>query len=85
MALPLYEEKHPTERAEGTCKGLPYNTELASINGVEVHFWTGDLKGAELENALAAASDAIRWRRDVVGITYSAGAPAGFWAHEDVA
>jgi hypothetical protein len=28
--------------AEGLCDGIPYDTDLVSINGVAIHFWYGD-------------------------------------------
>lgn len=71
------------DRAEGLCNGLPYTTELVSSEGVSVHFWTGDLNGDHLTEALAIACDTIRRKRDVVRIQYSTGEPTGFWAHLD--
>lgn len=71
-------------KAEGICKSLPYDTELVSINGVSVHFWTGSLEGAALNATLDRAIDAIVSRRDVVRVQYCSGQPAGFWAHEDI-
>jgi len=71
------------DKAEGTCGGFPYNTELASINGVAVHFWVGDYPVQA--PALQAAERKIRGARDVVSVTWSYGHPSGFWAHADIA
>lgn len=72
------------EKAEGVCKGLPYNTDLVSINGVNAHFWVGNRTESEREAALAIAIPAIRNERDVVSVSWSEGEPAGFWAHQDI-
>lgn len=79
-----YREQEPGLKAEGMCKGLPYNTELANSNGVAVHLWTGALTGEALRSAIEAASRAIRNHRDVVYVTYSTGTPGGFWAKEHI-
>jgi hypothetical protein len=76
---PLRQTLNPGGAAEGNCLGLPYDTDLVSINGVSVHFWVeGD------DQQLAAAAERITRERDVVGITWSKGKPKGFWAHEDI-
>lgn len=68
-------------RAEGLCRGLPYNTEQASSAGVSILFWCGDaFDEALLQKALRTA----RNNRDVVGAVASLGQPTGFWAHEDM-
>jgi hypothetical protein len=68
--------------AEGLCDGIPYDTDLVSINGVAIHFWYGDRTPTpeEVQPVLATA----RRHRDIVGCTFSAGAPTKFWAHEDI-
>lgn len=73
-----------TGKAEGTCTGLPYDTELAGPNGVSVHFWTGDLAGDALKAALKRAEARVCGVRDVVRIQHSPGAPEGYWAHSDI-
>lgn len=71
----------PVDRAEGLCLGVPYNTELVSINGVCIHFWLGTLRvTAELLRKLRSHAS---HQRDIVRATYSSGKPTGFWAHED--
>lgn len=71
----------PECKAEGLCGEYAYNTELASINGVAIHFWLGANASSELASKLLAC---MRNQRDIVGATYSDGAPVGFWAHENV-
>lgn len=69
------------DRAEGTCCGLPYNTELVSSAGCSIHFWVGDTCDKELlERALHVA----RGNRDIVCAQWSYGAPTKFWAHADM-
>ena len=72
----------PVDKAEGDCAGYPYNTELASINGVRVHLWMrGDADDRAKVDTLAAIMCA---ERDVVRVSYSDGEPTGYWAHQDV-
>lgn len=69
------------DRAEGTCCGLPYDTQLASSAGCSIHFWVGDtLDRGRLERALWAA----RNHRDIVSATWSFGQPRSFWAHANI-
>ena len=70
------------DKAEGICCGYPYNTELANINGVSIHFWVGDdtPDPDRLQHVLDQACHA----RDIVYATYSHGHPAGYWAHSDI-
>ncbi|MPR09279.1 hypothetical protein [Microvirga tunisiensis] len=68
-------------KAEGLCDGVPYNTELANINGVSIHFWLGD-KDASL---LPGLIDTAQRHRDIVYATYSiSDAPPAFWTHNDM-
>src|SRR5664279_5553481 len=67
-------------KAEGLCCGLPYSTELASVNGCSIHFWCGDaIDNDLLERALGKA----RSERDIVCAQASLGQPTGFWAHQE--
>jgi hypothetical protein len=70
------------DKAEGDCAGFPYTTELASINGVSIHFWAGDkdVTHAQMQAALSKA----RAARDIVSATWSTGSPMGYWAHQDI-
>lgn len=70
------------DKAEGDCYGFAYNTELASINGVSIHFWTGDdvPSPERLQHALHHAMRA----RDIVSASHSSGHPTGYWAHNDI-
>lgn len=68
-------------KAEGRCNGLPYNTDLVSINGCAIHFWTG--AGVTEKDRRLALHYAIN-ARDIVYATWSLGEPAGFWAHQDI-
>jgi len=70
-----------TDRAEGLCCGFPYNTEIVSINGVWFHVWLGH--AAPTQQLLRALEIAARRQRDIVRLTYSAGQPTGFWAHQN--
>ena len=70
------------DRAEGRCLGHPYNTELASINGVSIHFWLGATDPTP--ELLARLEQVARRHRDIVRLTYSHGEPAGFWANQDI-
>lgn len=74
----------PKIKAEGFCSGHPYNTELASINGVSIHFWVGDVEGPPLVVLLKKLTETARRHRDIVGVTFSDGAPTGFWAKQDM-
>ena len=69
------------DRAEGTCGGFPYNTELASSAGCSICFWYGDTYNeAALQHALRKARNA----RDIVYALASPGQPTSFWAHQDI-
>lgn len=70
------------DKAEGRCLGVPYNTELVSINGCSVHFWLGD--EVPTEQRLAALLRCTRNNRDIVRATWSDGQPTAFWANEDM-
>lgn len=75
--------QHPLEdKSEGDCCGFPYATELASINGVSIHFWVGD--GPADMDALQRALNRARGHRDIVSASWSAGHPTGYWAHNDI-
>lgn len=75
-------------KAEGDCHGLPYNTDLVNINGVNIHFWVkqdlvcprGMLPPLMLANAFRVAQG----HRDIVSASYSIGEPDGYWAHADI-
>ena len=68
-------------RAEGRCCGLPYDTELASSQGVSILFWCGDsFDDVLLQKALFAARNS----RDVICAVASLGAPEKFWANSDI-
>ncbi len=67
------------DKAEGRCLGSPYDTQLASIDGVVIHFW---LEGQSTDLLPHLLHHAKR-ERDIVGATYSTGSPLGYWAHED--
>ncbi len=75
-------EPPDARKAEGTCNGLPYDTELVCVDGVAIHFWVGPTppSPARLQALLATA----RQHRDIVGATYSLGSPVGFWAHATI-
>ena len=70
------------DKAEGTCCGFPYDTQLASSAGCSIHFWVGDTNPGmvRLQQALAVA----RRHRDIVSATWSLGQPTKFWAHQDM-
>lgn len=67
----------PKRKAEGMCEGFPYDTELASIDGVVIHFWLGNVPSKTLAKKLLKEA---KRHRDIVGMTYSDGMPTGFWA-----
>lgn len=71
----------PDCKAEGTCGGFPYNTELVSSQGVHIHFWVGNERDDE---KIKLALHKARGARDVVKATWSFGQPLGFWAKEDI-
>jgi hypothetical protein len=71
----------PDAKAEGKIEGFPYNTELASINGVAFHVWLGDM--SPTDELVSRLNTRARNERDVVLFTYSDGQPSGFWAHSD--
>lgn len=72
---------NPNTKAEGRCNGLPYNTELVSINGVSIHFWVGSVAThPTIDIALRKAMN----HRDIVAATWSFGKPDGFWHHSDI-
>ena len=69
------------DRAEGTCGGFQYNTELVSSAGCSICFWYGDTYNeAALQHALRKARNA----RDIVYALASPGQPTSFWAHQDI-
>lgn len=71
-------------KAEGVCHGLPYDTQLVSINGVEVLFWIGDLTiSNETKALLARAKCEMKMQRDCVRFIYCRGKPSGYWANEN--
>lgn len=67
-------------RAEGTCCGLPYQTELASSQGISVVFWCGDDFDNDL---LQKAAHSMCNRRDVVYILASLGQPTDYYKHRE--
>jgi hypothetical protein len=70
-----------TDRAEGLCCGLPYDTQLASSAGCSIHFWCGEaFDDALLEQALKKA----RSNRDIIYASASLGQPINFWANQDI-
>lgn len=70
------------DKAEGTCMGFPYDTQLASSAGCSIHFWVGDTKPSllRLQQALSAAMR----QRDIVSATWSHGHPTKFWCNNDI-
>lgn len=72
--------ENPGIDAEGTLKGVPYNSELASADGSHFHFWLGDTP--DYVRAKKLAED-MMWHRDVVSVSYSEGQPTKYWAHEN--
>lgn len=70
------------DKAEGLCAGYPYTTELASIDGVSIHFWVGaeTPEPDQLQTALRKAMSA----RDIVSASWSYGSPIKFWAHQNI-
>lgn len=76
---------NPNTKAEGTCNGLAYDTQLVNIDGVNIHFWVGDGKGIfKPHTKLTDALHKARCARDIVSATWSFGAPTGFWTHQDI-
>ena len=71
---------HRDDRAEGSCLGFPYNTELVSIDGAAIHFWLSGGAESDLPAALATAKS----ERDIVCATWCHGQPSGFWAHQNI-
>jgi hypothetical protein len=72
----------PDAKAEGRILGHPYDTQLASSEGVWFHVWLGGTEPTlELLDRLSAKA---RSERDVVRMTFSDGEPAGFWAQQDI-
>ena len=69
------------DKAEGTCLGTPYTTELVNCDGVCIHFWFFERPNAA---ALIAHLGCARRHRDIVRATWSLGHPAGFWAHQNI-
>lgn len=70
------------DKAEGYCDGFPYATELASIDGVSIHFWVG--AQSVTEEQLQAALKKARRARDIVSASWSEGMPTAFWAQQDI-
>lgn len=77
---------NPNTKAEGAIwlKGedpIPYDTELAGPDGVNIHFWIGDRPlNNETKDIISRAGKLARAHRDVVSISYSKGEPEGYWA-----
>jgi hypothetical protein len=71
----------PEDKAEGLCLGYPYNTELVNADGVCIHFWLGEDAAPELAARLLKRA---KRERDIVGCTWSDGAPVGFWAQQHI-
>ncbi|GEM_PF-2796556 len=71
----------PDDKAEGLCLGYPYNTELVNADGVCIHFWLGEDAAPELAARLL---NRAKRERDIVGCTWSGGAPVGFWAQQHI-
>ena len=72
----------PEAKAEGKLLGYPYDTQLVSIDGVACHVWLGDTEPTP--KLLEKLEGNARRQRDIVRMTWSDGAPIGFWAHEDI-
>lgn len=71
----------PTEKAEGKCRDFPYNTNLVSAEGVQIHFWVGAKYDVDqVADALSRARNA----RDIVSATWSFGEPSGYWTNQDI-
>ena len=76
---------HPDRKAESNCLDLPYDTQLALIDGVEVLFWIGDLPAnAETNMRLSEAKKKMKRRGVCVHFVYCEGHPSGYWANEHV-
>lgn len=76
--------KCPQVKAEGTCLGFAYDTQLINKDGVCIHFW---LRSTPTNIARETAGNLLREARnarDIVGCTYSDGDPLGYWAHENI-
>lgn len=72
---------NPGTKAEGHCNGLPYNTELVSDQGCQIHFWVGVRPDTlQLHTALRTAQNS----RDIISASWSTGGPDGFWARNDI-
>lgn len=71
---------NPQVKAEGTMRGVPYDTQLLNADGCVIHFWLGDDCTPERAEKLRRYATGIR---DIVGCTYSDGEPTGFWAQEN--
>lgn len=69
------------DKAEGDCCGFPYNTDLVSSAGVNIHFWVG---GMHVEEILQEALGVARGNRDIVSATWSFGQPTQYWCHSDI-
>lgn len=83
MSVRVMKIDTPAEaKAEGLCGGVPYDTQLVNINGVNIHFWLGDTEpfGEQLAKLVRIAQR----NRDIVSATWSPGHPTGFWAHENM-
>lgn len=78
----------PVEKAEGdihypgVAVPVPYNTYLAGPDGVHLHIWL-DVPYYGPKTARKIKAFATNFR-DVVSASYSEGAPAGYWAHQDM-
>lgn len=59
---------------------VPYDTDIVSSQGCHVHLWLGErVKDKDL---LKTVSRIARYNRDVVSMSYSDGAPTGYWARQ---
>lgn len=82
----MHQVNHREDRAEGDIVladgRFPYDTDLISINGVNLHVWLGDTTATP---ALLERLEKVgRRHRDVVRCTYCSGAPTGYWARQDM-
>ena len=73
------------DKAEGTCMGFPYDTQLASSAGVSIHLWVkGNVDSPHLRQSLQKALSAAMRHRDIVSATWSFGEPTKFWCNNDI-
>lgn len=77
----------PEAKAEGDIlipgqDPIPFDTQIISRDGCAIHLWMG-----KRDQDSALRSEAVRianYCRDVVEVTYSIGAPTGYWAHSNL-